>query len=69
MNSYLSKISMCAYQWKMSFNPNIPKQSQELTFCKKQKTSPLICNHIFQNKCESDKQIQDKPLKQKSNIL
>ena len=35
LNSYLRKRSMWAYQWKMSFNPNVSKQAQEMIFSKK----------------------------------
>ena len=34
-NEDLEKISMLAYQWKMSFNPNISKQAQEITSIQK----------------------------------
>ena len=32
LNSDLKKISEFAYQWKMSFNPDISKQAQEVIF-------------------------------------
>ena len=32
MNDDLEKISMWAYQWKMSFNPDISKQAKKITF-------------------------------------
>ena len=35
INKDLEKISTWAYQWKMSFNPDISKQAQEITFSKK----------------------------------
>ena len=35
MNKDLKKISMWDHQWKMSFNPDISKQIQEITFSKK----------------------------------
>ena len=35
MNMDLEKISLWAYQWKMSFNPDISKQAQEVIFSKK----------------------------------
>ena len=35
MNKDLKKISMWDDQWKMSFNPDISKQIQEITFSKK----------------------------------
>ena len=41
LNSYLSKISNWAFQWKMSFNPDPSKQAQEVIFTRKiQKTLP-----------------------------
>ena len=35
LNSYLRKISMWAYQWKMSCNPNVSKQAEEVIFSKR----------------------------------
>ena len=35
LNSDQRKISMRTYQWKMSFNPGISKQAQEVIFSKK----------------------------------
>ena len=35
MNMNLEKISLWAYQWKMSFNLDISKQAQEVIFSKK----------------------------------
>ena len=37
MNKDLIKISKWAYQWKMSFNPDIAKQAQEVIFSQKSK--------------------------------
>ena len=37
MNKDLIKISKWAYQWKMSFNPDITKQAQEVIFSQKSK--------------------------------
>ena len=34
-NEDFSKISQWAYQWKMSFNPDVPKQVQEVIFSRK----------------------------------
>ena len=43
LNEDLSKISQWAYQWKMSFNPDVSKQAQDVVFsCKKN-----INNHLF----------------------
>ena len=35
LNSNLSKISEWGLQWKMSFNPDPTKQTQEITFSRK----------------------------------
>ena len=35
LNNDLSKIQQWAYQWKMSFNPDVTKQAQEVIFSKK----------------------------------
>ena len=32
LNEYLSKISQWAYQWKMSFNPDVPNKLKKLFF-------------------------------------
>ena len=32
LNEHLSKISLCAYQWKMSFNRDVSKQAQRVSF-------------------------------------
>ena len=44
LNDDLIKISNWAYQWKMSFNPEVTKQAQEVVFsCKSQKvTHPTV---------------------------
>ena len=41
LNEDLSKISQWAYQWKMSFNPDVSKQAQEVNFPRKK----IIGNH------------------------
>ena len=49
MKKNLEKISMWAYQWKMSFNPNISKQAEEIILSKKNldvSHSPLYFNKI-----------------------
>ena len=38
LNSELRKISIWVYQWKMSFNPDVSKQAQEVIFSKKIKS-------------------------------
>ena len=56
MNKDLEKIPMWAYQWKMSFNPDISKQAQKMTFSKKKiyvshpplyfnKTHVVVCSY------------------------
>ena len=35
LNNDLTKISDCAVQWKINFNPNPSKQAQELLFSRK----------------------------------
>ena len=35
LNSDLAKIQQWVYQWKMSFNPDLSKQAQEVIFSKK----------------------------------
>ena len=44
LNDDLIKISDWAYQWKMSFNPEVTKKAQEVVFsCKSQKvTHPTV---------------------------
>ena len=37
LNEDLVKITRWAYQWKMSFNPDITKQAQEIIFSRKKK--------------------------------
>ena len=45
LNSDLRKISMWAYQWKMSFNPDVSEQAQEVIFSKiAQKIIPPNCS-------------------------
>ena len=34
LNSNLRKVSMWAYQWKISFNPDVSQQAQEVIFSK-----------------------------------
>ena len=35
LNKDLQKVAEWAYQWKMSFNPNLNKQSQDVIFSRK----------------------------------
>ena len=37
LNEDLLKITQWAYQWKMSFDPDIKKQTQEIIFFSKEK--------------------------------
>ena len=39
LNNDLSKIEQWAFQWKMSFNPDLSKQAQEVLFSKKKNIS------------------------------
>ena len=45
LNDDLFKISNWAYQWKISFNPKVVKQAQEVIFCRKiqEVTHPIFC--------------------------
>ena len=38
LNNDLRRITMLAYHWKMSFNPDVSKQAQEVIFPKKLKS-------------------------------
>ena len=48
LNDDLRQISNLAFQWKMSFNPDLNKQTQEVTFIRKIKSNihPLL---VFNN--------------------
>ena len=41
LNNDLGKINLWAYQWKMSFNPNVSKQAHEVVFSRKRN----VINH------------------------
>ena len=48
LNRDLAKINRCAFQWKMSFNPDPKKQAQEVIFSRKSKAvshAPLELNN------------------------
>ena len=50
LNSDLTRIKQWAFQWKMSFNPDLNKQAQEVIFSRKLKKvchSPLRFNNIM----------------------
>ena len=44
-NNILKKISECAFQWRMTFNPDRAKQAQELDFPYRMQTinHPSLC--------------------------
>ena len=49
LNNDLTKITKWAFQWKMSFNPDISKQAHEVIFFRKRSVeshSPLTFNNI-----------------------
>ena len=49
LNEDLNKVNHWAFQWKMSFNPDLSKQAEEVNFCRKlQKLiyPPLRFNNI-----------------------
>ena len=49
LNNDLFEISKWAYQWKMSFNPDVSKQVQEVVFsCKTDKLAdpPVLFNNV-----------------------
>ena len=53
LNNDLTKISECAVQWKMNFNPDPSKQAQELLFSRKISSKPYPSlyfndNHVHQ---------------------
>ena len=57
LNDDLKKISSWAFQWKMSFNPDINKQAQEVIFSRKLQKS----NHpslTFNGTCATQSEIQ-----------
>ena len=48
MNSDLAKINRWAFQWKISFNPDLKKQAQEVMFSRKSiaiSHPPLVFNN------------------------
>ena len=50
LNNDLLKISKWAYQWKMSFNPDVSKQAQEVVFSHKSHKlahPPVIFNNVL----------------------
>ena len=60
MNKDLDKISLWSYQCKMSFNPDVSKQAQEITFSKKNITvshPPLYFNKSHVVVCSYQKHL------------
>ena len=58
LNEDLSKISQWAYQWKMSFNPDVSKQAQEVIFSRKKNISnhpALFFNNLPINRKSTQK--------------
>ena len=57
LNRDLQKISEWAHKWKMSFNPDVSKQAQEVIFSRKQVKSvhpDLLFNNmtVHQTQCQ-----------------
>ena len=51
LNDDLRKISNWAFQWKMSFSPDVNKQAQKVIFSRKIKSNidpPLVFNNVSQ---------------------
>ena len=69
LNNDLTKIMKWAFQWKMSFNPDISKQADEVIFSRKRSVSfhpPLTFNNIPVAQTNSQKHLGmqlDKKLK------
>ena len=60
LNNDLVKISRWAYQWKMSFSPDLSKQAQEVIFSRKAKKechSPLAFNNNNVSETNSQKHL------------
>ena len=58
LNNDLKKVSNWAFQWKMSFNPDPSKQTQEVIFSQKLKKvthSLLVFNNASVSQCKSQK--------------
>ena len=50
LNTDLAKINVWAYQWKMSFNPNVSKQAHEVIFSR-ERNKANHPNLVFNNIC------------------
>ena len=60
LNSDLLKISKWAYQWKMSFNPDVSKQAQEVVFSRKSHKlahPPVFFNNVQVKRCSIQKHL------------
>ena len=60
LNNDLLKISKWAYQWKMSFNPDVSKQAQEVIFSRKSHKlahPPVIFNNVPVKRCSIQKHL------------
>ena len=60
LNNDLTKISDSVFQWKMSFNPDPSKQSQEIIFSRKLKNvshPTLVFNNANASSCKSPKHL------------
>ena len=63
LNNDLLKISKWAYQWKMSFNPDVSKQAQKIAFsCRSQKLAhpPVLFNNVPVKRCFIQKHLDEK---------
>ena len=61
LNNGLTKITKWAFQWKMSFNPDISKQAHEVIFSRKRSVSshpPLTFNNIPVAQTNSQKHLR-----------
>ena len=60
LNNDFLKISKWAYQWKMSFNPDVSKQAQEVIFSRKRHKlahPPVIFNNVPVKRCSIQKHL------------
>ena len=60
LNNDLLKISKWAYQWKMSFNPDVSKQAQEVVFSHKSHKlahPAVLSNNVPVKKCSIKKHL------------
>ena len=60
LNDDLRKTSNWAFQWKMSFNPDVNKQTQEVIFSRKIKSNihpPLVFSNNFVSRANSQKHL------------